>query len=350
MAELLNTLIRAEADTVVVANQQQTFYVLTLIKRLLPYLPLWEDAQKVTIPDRSGGFGGTQAIQFRRFNSIAVDTTPLTEGKPPDPKTMSTALVGASLQQFGDWIKLSDLLVSTSLDDIMQEAMDLLAENAGRKLHQIILNQVTGSEVTQAVFGGSATTIETVTAADVLSDVTIKKAVRRLRANNVPPFPDGYYRGIISPWQAYDLMGSNTYWTDVAKYNGGLGADGSINMIAGEIGKMHGVRFRESTEMPVQPYGAGGTGTIPARTGGANVYTGVVYGPNSFGVFDLKSQAVQNIDNETGRGMKLFVRPVNDPTTGDPLGQFGFVSWKASFAAKVIDPLRIVRLVSGATQ
>lgn len=340
-----NTLVRAynaatDPDVMLVANQQQTFYVLTLIKRLLPYLPLWEDAQKVTIPDRSGGFDAA-SIQFRRFEALTVDTTPLKEGVPPDGRVLSTSLISTKLQQYGDWIKLSDLLVSASLDDIMAEAMDVLAENAGRKLHKVIMNNVVGSEVTQVIYGGAATTPDTITNASVLSADTIKKAVRRLRANNVPPFPDGYYRGLIHPYQAYDLMSDTAIWTDVAKYNGGVGKDGSINLVAGEIGKMHGVRFRESTEMP---------NVLNAAATPVNTYTGTIYGPNGFGVFDLKSQAVANIDNETGRGMKLYVRPINDPTKDDPLGQFGFVSWKASFAAKVIDPLRMVRIVTGATQ
>jgi N4-gp56 family major capsid protein len=342
MATLLNTLVRTGApDTPVqVLNEAQIYYVLDLIKRLLPYLPLWEDAQKVRIPDRAGGFTpSTGNIQFRKFNSLAVNTTALQEGLPPDGLNLSTSTVSVTLAQYGDWIKISDVLASASIDDIMQEARDLLAENAGRKLHNIIMNAITSSDTTQIVYGGSATAAGQLTAADVMTSATIKKAVRWLRTNNVPPYPDGYYRGILHPYQAYDLM-SDSLWQDVARYNGGSGANGGIDLIAGEIGKMHGVRFRESTEVLVDTAGASS----------ANTYSSFVYGPQAFGVFDLKSQAVANIDNETGMGMNIHVHPINDPTKDDPLGQFGFVSWKASFAAKVIDALRIVRIRTGATQ
>jgi len=341
MATLINTLVRtAGGDVNQVTNEAQIYYVLDLIKRLLPYLPLWEDAQKVRIPDRAGGFtASTGVIQFRKFNSLAVSTTALSEGVPPDGLNLSTSTVTVNLAQYGDWIKISDVLASASIDDIMGEARDLLAENAGRKLHNIIMNAITSADTTQIVYGRAATAANQLTASDVMSSAAIKKAVRWLRSNNVQPYPDGYYRGILHPYQAYDLM-SDSLWQDVARYNGGNGAGGGIDLIAGEIGKMHGVRFRESTEVLVDTAGASS----------ANTYSSFVYGPQAFGVFDLKSQAVANIDNETGMGMNIHVHPINDPTKDDPLGQFGFVSWKASFAAKVIDPLRIVRIRTGATQ
>jgi N4-gp56 family major capsid protein len=339
MATLINTLVRAAGDTSVVANEQQIYYVLTLIKRLLPYLPLWEDAQKTRIPDRSGGFGSSGVINLRKFASLAVSTTALSEGIPPDGLNPSTSTVTVQLAQYGDWIKISDVLMHASIDDIMQEFMDLLAENAGRKLHNIIMNSLTGGDVTQIQYGGAATAANQLTNNDVLTSTTIKKAVRTLRNNNVPPYPDGYYRGLIHPFQAYDLQG-DSLWQDVARYNGGAANGGGVNLVDGEIGKMHGVKFRESTEVLTDTAGAASAAT----------YSGFIYGPNAFGVFDLKSQAVANIDTDTGKGMQIHVHPVDDPTKDDPLGQFGFVSWKASFASKVIDPLRIVRIRTGATQ
>lgn len=322
-------------------TQQQKYYVMKLIKRLLPYLPLWEDSQKMTIPMHAGGFGATNGvIEFRKFNSLAVSTTALTEGVAPDALNLTTSKVTTSLAQYGDWIKLTDLAATASLDDVWAEAGDVLAENAGRKLHKVIMNALTGGDVTQVVYGGAATVETALTDADILTSTTIKKAVRTLRNNNVPPYPDGFYRGIIHPYQAYDLM-NDSLWQDVAKYNGG--ASGGLDLLAGEIGKMHGVRFRESTEILVD---SAGTDATPD----AHTYSGFIYGPNAWGIFDFKSQAVGNINSDTGMGISIHNIPVNSPTKDDPLGQFGLLGWKASFAAKVIDALRIVRIRTGASQ
>ena len=193
MATLLNTLVRTSGGDVYDNNnggsdglysaqyiEQQKFYVLTLIKRLLPYLPMWEDAQKVTIPTRSGGFGASGVVEMRKFHSLDVDTTALSEGVAPDGLNVDISRVTVQLSQYGDWIPMSDILVTASIDDIMGEYMDVLAENAGRKLHKVIINALTGGDVTQTTYGGSATAANELTAADVLTSTVIKKAVRTL--------------------------------------------------------------------------------------------------------------------------------------------------------------------------
>lgn len=338
---LLNTLVRtAGGDVAQITNEQQIYYVLSLIKRLLPYLPLWEDAQKQTIPEHAGGFGASGVINLRKFASLAVDTTPLSEGVPPDGLSLTTSTVTLQLAQYGDWIKISDLAATVAIDDVVMQAMEVLGENAGRKLHQVIMNSLTGGDVTQIVYGGSATAANQLLDTDVMTSTTIKKAVRTLEANNVPRYPDGYYRGFFHTFQQYDIM-NDSLWLDVSRYNGGVaGSNAGLNLMKGEVGAMHGVRFRQSTE----------TLSDTAGSGSAHTYSAFIYGPDAFGVFDLKSQAVSNIDNETGRGMQIKTIPVNTPTKDDPLGQFGLVGWKAAFASKVIDPLRIVRVRTGASQ
>ena len=340
MSTKLNTLVTTDdGSNNLVDSQQRLIHILTLIKRTLPYLPLWEDAEKVmSIANHQGGFGAAGLISWRKFNALTVSTTPLTEGTTPDGLNIDVATVTDSLDQYGDWIKISDIAATAGIDDVMKEAMDLLAENAGQKLHKVIMNALTGGDVTEIVYGGAASAANQLTAADVLTSTVIKKAVRFLRNGNVQPYPDGYYRGVIHPYQAYDLM-NDPLWQDISKYNGGSANGGGLNLISGEIGRIHGVRFRESTTVLSDTSGASSAAT----------YSAFVYGPHSFGVFDLKSQAVNNIDSETNRGITIHSIPVNTPTKDDPLGLFGLVGWKASFAAKVYDATRIVRLRTGAT-
>jgi N4-gp56 family major capsid protein len=338
MAHKLNTLIRGpDVDAFSpLTDQQQIYYSAMLIKRLLPYLPMFADGQKVTIPTRSGGFS-TDSINFRRFLAMPVDTTPLVEGVPPDPKQIQTATVKATLAQYGDWVKLTDILLETSIDDMMMQAMDLLAENAGQKLHKIILNALVAG-VTQQIFGGSATSAVQLDATMVITSTVIKKAVRMLRSQNVPTFPDGMYRGVLHPYQVYDLQG-DSLWQDVAKYDGGIAQSGGPNILAGEIGRIHGVKFLDSTEMPTDTAGASS----------ANTYTGFIYGPDAYGLIDLKSQAVKNINANTLQGIEIKAVP-RGASKEDPLDQWSAVGWKASFVAKVLDPTRMVRIRTGATQ
>ncbi len=341
--------------------EQQTYYSAMLIKRTYPRLPFWDDAQKVTVPARSGGFQ-TGAIQFRKFNALAVDTTPLLEGIPPAPKQLSVSVVSAQLQQYGDWIRMTDLLLDTSTDDIMMEAMDLLAENAGVKLTRVVLASLipttglnpaapddagfTGttainvSGVTQVIYGGAATSAATLVAGSVIDSSAIRKAVRLLSNANVPRFPDGFYHGFLTPYQYHDIQ-LDSLWQDISRYNGGS-ADGKNSLVTGFVGDIHGVRFQVSSEMPVFTPGQRGD------AGTSNDHNAIVYGPDAYGVLDLKTQMVKNIDSETGRGMNVYMLP-REATKDDPLNQWTGVGWKAAFASKVIDYTRMVRIRTSAS-
>ena len=71
----------------------------------------------------------------------------------------------------------------------------------------------------------------------------IRKAVRALKVMNAQKI-NGYFAGIIHPDTAYDLM-SDKKWVDVKTYSD---PDG---IYEGEIGKIEGVRFVETTEAKI---------------------------------------------------------------------------------------------------
>lgn len=320
------------------SNEQRTFYVLTLIKRLLPYLPLFEDAQRMTIPEHTGGFASGQ-IQFRKFNALTVPDSPsaLAEGVAPNDQSLTVSTVTTYLRQYGGWIKVSDIAATASIDQVMTQAMEVLGESAGQTLHRLIVNELNSGAGT-TVRPNAETADSALTSAHVLNSAVIKRAVRTLRAANVPTFSDGHYHAVIHPYQAYDLQ-ADTQWRNVAEYVGGVAKGNGPNILTGEIGSLHGVRFRESTHLP----------TSTGGSSGASVYSAFMYGPEAYGVFDFKSQAVGNINAETNRGISIHLEPVNKPTKDDPLGQYGFVSWKVAFACKTIDSNRLIRIATGAS-
>lgn len=341
MASKVQSLVQpSDASTNLLSYQQRRFYILSLIKRLLPYIPMWEDAQKTTIPEHAGGFGSSNGIvSWHKFTALddisTLSTTALTEGSAPESLDLAITEITSYLEQFGDWIKITDLAATASLDNVMQEAMSLLAESAGLKLSRVMRT---------ALLSGTTTTVSPVAVAnianiDVITGNLIKKVARTLRTANAPAFPDGFYRGVIHPYQSYDLQG-DSLWQDISKYDASIASQGGNSIIRGEVGRIHGVRFRESTEIFKGVNGGSSSST----------YHAWVYGPDAYGCLDFKSQAVPSIDTATGKGMNIHLQPVNQPTKDDPLGQWGFVSWKASFATKVIDPNRIVGLKTGATQ
>ena len=114
--------------------------MLTLTKRAVPYLVLFEDAQMTTIPKNSGGFGTHPARspsgRSLRSGNPGVDgvgpPAVLTQGLPPVPKDSQITEVNAGLAQYGDWIKVSDLAETVSVDGILVHAAEALGETRDR--------------------------------------------------------------------------------------------------------------------------------------------------------------------------------------------------------------------------
>lgn len=323
----------------------QKFFILTLTKRAVPYLVLFEDAQMTTIPKNAGGFGlSGQSISFRKFSALwdpAVDgvgaPVPLTEGVAPVGKDLEITEVGAGLAQYGDWIKVSDLAETASVDGILVHASEALGEYEGQKLHRVMLYALEAT--TNSWWGDGTAGVDTdieVTGAMKLTSDIIRKLVRTMKRNNAARFSDGMYHMIIDPYQAFDLQADQLF-VDVAKYNGGVAAGGGPNLLTGEVGRMHGVRFKEANELLT------GTGAASAKT-----YHSYLYGPNGFGMLDLAGMAVRKIDPRTNRGVAIFTQPVNRPDKVDPLGQIGFVSCKVAFAGVVFDPIQVMKVVTSA--
>lgn len=324
----------------------QKFFILTLTKRAVPYLVLFEDAQMTTLPKNSGGFGlNDQSVSFRKFSALwdplvdgATEPDPLDEGVIPDGKDLEITEVGAGLKQYGDWIKVSDLAESASVDGILVHAAEALGEYEGQKLHRVMLYAL--ESTTNTWWGDGAAGIDTdveITAAMKLTPAILRKMVRTMKRNNAARFSDGFYHMIIDPYQAHDLLES-TEFVDIAKYTGGVAAQGGPNLLTGELGKGWGVRFKEANELLT------GVGAL-----GAVTYHSYMYGPNGFGMLDLAGMAVRKIDPRTNRGVAVYTQPVNRPDKSDPLGQIGFVSCKVAFAGVVFDDVQVMKVVTTAS-
>lgn len=305
-------------------NEQRTFYEGTLIKRLLPYLPLMEDGAKGTVPANNG-----LAIQWRKWVTLALATSALTEGTTPTDSSLTINTVTATIAQYGAWVKASDILIVAGIDPAMVQISGLLGEQAGQSVHSLVATELgSGSSVRYA--NGRASRV-TVAAGDNMTAVDVRKTVRDLENANAPRFPDGFYHGACTPKQKFDISSDATAggFIDINKYASNL------PLLKGEFGTFAGVRWRMSTQVPVFT-GAGAAGI--------DVHAALIYGPDAYGIRDLETQTVGTVDAESNKGVSLIVVPKDQPSKADPLNQYGTAGWKVAFVPKVLDSLRIVRL------
>lgn len=308
-----------------VAGQNQlsaedaTFYEKTLLTRLLPQLNFYKDARKKKLPKNAG-----RTMNFRKFNSLTAPSSSLTEGVTPDGNNLDITTITAAVKQEGDYITLSDLIKMTGIDPVVTETVATLGEEAGVVTDNRIQEAL--AKGTNVYFVGGATTragLESATTKYLTAD-DIKKIVRKLKKANAKKFPDGYYHMQVDPDIAYDLM-SDSAWVEVSKYAK------PEQMQKGELGKMHGMKFFETTNLKV-------VDSSDTASSKIDVHLAYAYGKDSYDCIDL----------ENGGGKpKIIIKENGSAGSSDPLNQRGSVGWKSCFTAVITQPMALVRVETG---
>ena len=230
-------------------------------------------------------------IKFMRYKNLSVaDAAPgLTEGVRLDPEALSASQITITVQEQGKAVAVTELLLNASFDDVMASASRLLGRHmaqtmdnqARNTLYASGINFAGSSAAPDVVFGrvtngatrGSIAPYEysaagtAASAPGYLSPATIKDAVERLSANNIPRLGDTYVC-FVHPSQARSLRDWPEF-IEVTKY----AAPG--NFMLGEIGRLYDVVFIETTQVKA---GLGVTGNT-----NANAYSAIMIGDNAFG-------------------------------------------------------------------
>lgn len=299
--------------------EDKTFYERTLLQRLLPSLMFYNDAEKKKLPKNSG-----TTMNFRKFDSLTAPSSSLTEGVTPDGNNLTVSTITAKIAQEGDFVQITDLIQMTGIDPVLTETSELLGEEAGLVVDTRIQTAI--SKGTNVYFAGGATTragLESATTKNLTGD-DIKKLVRKLKNANAKRFSDGFYHMIVDPDIAYDLM-SDSAWVDVSKYAR------PEQMVKGELGKMHGMKFYETTNLNVVDSSATAQSKI-------SVHQAYAYGKGAY--------SCVNLENGAGKP-EIIVKPNGSAGTGDPLNQRATAGWKSAFTAVITQPLALVRVETG---
>ena len=302
------------------SKEMKTFYSDYLIDMAEPNLVHDQFGQKHPIPKNGG-----KIIEFRKYDSLPKALTPLTEGVTPNGQKLSMSVITSKVEQYGGYIELSDILLLTAIDNNLVQATKLLGSQAGRTLDTItreVLNggtnvQYAEGQVTarNALVGGQAS------GNHYLTVDAVRRAVRFLKVMNAPKI-NGNYVGIIHPDVSYDLM-SDPKWVNVKTYSD---PDG---IYEGEIGKIEGVRFVETSEAKVFE-GAGASGV--------DVYSTLILGADAYGVTEI-----------TGGGLEHIVKQLGSAGTADPLNQRATAGWKATKTAERLVEQYMVRIETAST-
>ena len=374
------------------SDEMKTYYSDYLIDLVEPHLVHDQFAQKKNIPKGKG-----KTIEFRKYSPLAKALTPLVEGVTPNGNKLSVSTITAEVYQYGDYITLSDILTLTAIDNNIVQATKILGSQAGRTLDTVTREVMAGG--TNVLYAPDINDPDTevigrqfITPNNKFTADCAFQAKAILGGMNATEINGDTYVAIIHPYAAYDLM-RDPEWIDIKKYD-------SDDYYKGEIGKIGGIRFVESTEAKIF-YGddlasdareltvtsingatvtfSGGTVEADALAGrmviiNDNVYAivsntataftlaeapagvktnDIIYpgegGAEGCAVFAVtvigeNAYATTNIE---GGGLEHIVKPLGSGGSTDPLNQRASAGWKATKTAERLVEEYMLRVECG---
>lgn len=165
-----------------------------MLKRAMPLLQLERFGQTYPLPQNN-----TQTAKFRRYFLsgatgsagsgsgsfyIPVATTPLVEGVTPSGNTLANQDYTVSLAQYGDFITITDVVLDTHTDPVLESATDILGEQAAVTVETLRFNVLKAG--TNVFYANQVAGRSTVAAAISLADIRrVSTALNRQNAKKI---------------------------------------------------------------------------------------------------------------------------------------------------------------------
>lgn len=294
--------------------QQKEYYQRNLLENAEPDLVHDQFGKEYIIPNRN-----SKKTSWRRWLPLPSVTTPLTEGSPGAEGAFEYVEISVTLSQYGAWLKGSDLLVLTSIDDVLDDMTEAQGAQAGRSLEEItrdILNA--GTNVRRADGVGARNLIAS--PANIIDNDELVKAREILLSFLARPVKGGLFGAIISPQTESTLL------RDPDFKEAALAGNSGGNMIfKGQIKEYMGIGFTRSNYAKTFP-GAG--------AGGITVHSTLIFGKDAYGVAKLAGQ----------RDIDFIFIPMEKAGHENPLRQYWTSGWKTTHAVKILQENYMLRL------
>ena len=284
-------------------------------------------------------------VEWRKWNTFAP-ASQLTEGVIPTGQKFGVSAITGTIAQYGTYTAITDRLELRAYDDVILGATEEMGASAAETQEKLIRDALltnanvlycdnivlaTGAKTADAAAAGGNPAVKGTPDAPsymlddgtnrcVLTPAMVNKAVTILKKNRVPRI-NGRYYAVIHPSVAHDLRECEG-WIEAHKYAS------PEEILNGEIGELHGVRFIEDVFAPVIK-----SLTVANANGGA-VYATYFFGKDSFGIIDPEGGALEMIIHDKGE-------------IGGPLNQFSTIGYKfETNGATILYPERLLRVMS----
>jgi len=297
----------------------KTYYDTELLENARANLYFEQFGRKQNLPANRG-----RTMEWRKWNTLPRANV-LQEGVIPSGQKMGQTMLTATLEQYGMFVAITDLLDLHHIDDVLLGATEELGASAGETKDILIRNVLQAG--TSVMFCDNVAADGTKTQVSEYAGMSsdncrltpdmVAKAATHLKKMKAPTI-GGKYVAIIHPSVSYDLRSSDD-WKDVHKYAA------TTEIFNGEIGELHGVRFIETTNAKVT--------SQTVSDGTAMVYSTLFLGKDAYGIVNPEGGAMEMIVKDKG-------------TIGGPLEQYSTAGYKFEDCTKILYEERMLRVES----
>lgn len=284
----------------------------------------------------------TKTAKWRRYNSLPRNTAPLAEGVTPKGQKLTHTDVTATLEQYGDWVQLTDVILDTHEDPVLNETAGLCGEQAAEVVEAIRINTLkAGTNVYYANGVASRATVDSPpTRADFRKIFRAFKSNKAQEISQIIPASAMISTQAVEP--AFFVMGHTDLKADLRGLPGFVPVSqysNAMKALPGEVGSLEEFRFVLTPMFePWEAAGASGTthlsgGVAVSTAASCDVYPMIVVARDAYGIVPLQ-------------GQNAITPMVHNPKTSsdDPLAQRGHVAWKTMQTAVRLNELWMARL------
>lgn len=207
---------------------------------------LYQATEQRPIPAHSGN-----VMQLYDFSPMTANTTPATEGTPGSGQALTDNIRSLTLDQFVDYISVSDKADKMHLIDLLAVASTQLGYRGALSVDTVI-----STAVDTAANSDPNARID-VHDGSYMTGAISRKAASQLRAKNVKPKANGLFFGVCHPLVSFDIQndtGTNSVG-DLQKYSETLASKNpalvGVNRSA-FVAQIGGIEWYESAALPTE--------------------------------------------------------------------------------------------------
>lgn len=308
------------------------FAVADMLRHSEPWLVLSKMGMTKPLPKNKA-----EQMKFRRAIPLPVATTPVVEGVTPTAQKISYEDVNVTLKQYGRPIEITDKVTELSEDPVMDTATMLAGEQAGGTIEQVLYGVLKAGTNVVYANGANRAAVNTVLTLNKQRAVTrVLAAQKALKITRMVKSGPEY--GVSAVEAAYVAVGHTDLDSEIRNLAGfvPVAKYGQRTPISEhEIGTVEQVRYILSPDLAPFTDAGGAKGAMVSTTGvNADVYPILFFGQDAFAQVPLKGE----------EAITPMVLQPGTPSKSDPMGQRGYVSWKAWYAAVILNDLWMCRL------